>query len=815
MIRTANIVRLAVIPVVLLAAFSGYYIRQKGNRFNPDDFNIENVRGNIETLSSPSYAGRLTGSDGNQAAADYISAYFDEIDLVPAGNNGSFFQHYSVVVPQIDKHPIFTVGESGSEMFRDFTMFQDYRPMVSGNGGGIDFSGEILLVGSNILSVDPREFRNRIVAMENVIVSDRKADYILENGGRGVLFVSLNNWSSADWVPNPQEKHIDTTGKTGARMLIGNLDVEAYRHLIEMSKTDGVFNKVTPYAVVGDVRIKIDVTFPVQDAANVMGLFKGRGKDDRILLISADFDGLGEGVEGKFFPGAINDCSGIAMLMEVARVVSFQQAAPYKSILFMGFNGSASQSSGARYYTEHPIFPLEKTTVIHLDNLGTPGSEFTDIASGKDYGGILGSKLIHFASDAGVRARKSELSGDNSLNSFIEHEIPGVLIDSDKDRTETYKDTAENLAPGFISDASAVLLNFLKVDVFKDRSVKERGPAAIPALVAIVIFLSVNYFIITIYDVYPNLSFRGHSFENLYYHWAPLWMRKVLYSLVPAALALILLVFIITLPYDGGIERVNGETLTNYSGYLSSQSISGFLNAVFGADSAAKTAVSRNAATILQAGFRSLKLISISLLLSMLIGISRGIIESRSRGWAGTLRTTGSLLIASIPDVAVIIGILWVYVFFVVQHPEWHKVVELKKFILPLIALSVLPVSYITRISFITIQAESKKDYIRFARAKGYSGFLILTRELYPSIISNVLDAMPTLMTMMLTNLIVIEYLFSYKGIIFYLLFFYERHDSLSFVILAISVGILYLFFGIISRSVSALINPMKRKKIP
>lgn len=157
---------------------------------------------------------------------------------------------------------------------------------------------------------------------------------------------------------------------------------------------------------------------------------------------------------------------------------------------------------------------------------------------------------------------------------------------------------------------------------------------------------------------------------------------------------------------------------------------------------------------------------------------------------------------------------MWIYVYFVVNHPEWKSIGVLSAFVLPLIALSVLPVSYITRISLITIQDESRKDYIRFAKAKGFSSFLILTRELYPSIISNVLDAIPTLMTMMLTNLIVIEYLFSYRGIIFYLLFFYERHDSLSFVILAISVGVLYMLFGIISRSVSLLINPMKRKDI-
>lgn len=814
MLRPANIFRLAVLPIVLLAAFSGYYIRQKGNRINIDDFNVANVQADIETLSSPFYKGRLIGSDGNQAAMDYISAHFKEIGLLPAGDEGTYLQSYSTMVPQIDSQAVFTVGEPGSEQYREFTMFQDYRPMVSGNGGGIDFSGEIILVGSNIYSVDPEEFRNRIVVMESVLVSDKKVDYILENGGLGALFVSENNWTAAGRWPSAREKSINTAGKAGNRLLIGNISRAAYRQIIKLTGTGEVFNRDNPFALVGNVRIKIDITFPVNDSANIAGILRGRGNEDGILIISAEFDGLGEGAGTEYFPGAVNGCSGIAMLMEIARVVSEQQAVPYKTIAFMGFNGGANQSSGARYYTEHPIFPMEKTTVIHLENLGVQGSGFNTVASGSDPGEILGSKLIQFASDIRVGARKSELSSENPLVSFIERKVPGVIISSDKKRPDTVEDRADNLDPSYISDASAMLLNFLKVDVFRDRSVKERGPAAVPALVIIVLLLCVNYFIISLYDAFPNLVFRGFSIENLYYHSASVWIRKAIYILVPTTLALILLVLIITLPYDGGMEKTNGETITNYSGYLSSQRMSGFLNAVFGADSAIETAAGRNVETIVQAGFRSLKLISVSLLLSMLIGIGRGIMESRSRGWLGTVRTTGSLLVASIPDVAVIIGIMWIYVYFVVNHPEWKSIGVLSAFVLPLIALSVLPVSYITRISLITIQDESRKDYIRFAKAKGFSDLLILTRELYPSIISNVLDAIPTLMTMMLTNLIVIEYLFSYRGIIFYLLFFYERHDSLSFVILAISVGVLYMLFGIISRSVSLLINPMKRKDI-
>ncbi len=108
--------------------------------------------------------------------------------------------------------------------------------------------------------------------------------------------------------------------------------------------------------------------FPIVKTANIIGKIDGKALNDRVLLLTANIDGLGEGTRGKYFSGAINSTSGIATLMEITRVIAQQEHMPYKSIVFIGFNGQQQNMCGSDYYIEHPLFTHDTTTVIHLQN---------------------------------------------------------------------------------------------------------------------------------------------------------------------------------------------------------------------------------------------------------------------------------------------------------------------------------------------------------------------------------------------------------------------------------------------------------------
>ena len=66
----------------------------------------------------------------------------------------------------------------------------------------------------------------------------------------------------------------------------------------------------------------------------------------------------------------MSNTSGLAIMMETARVIAAQKNLPYETVIFIGFNGQKRQLSGSEFYIENPIYPIKKTTVIHLEDIG-------------------------------------------------------------------------------------------------------------------------------------------------------------------------------------------------------------------------------------------------------------------------------------------------------------------------------------------------------------------------------------------------------------------------------------------------------------
>jgi hypothetical protein len=104
---------------------------------------------------------------------------------------------------------------------------------------------------------------------------------------------------------------------------------------------------------------------------NVLGMVKGRLFPEKFLVVCAHYDHLGS--MGKvFFPGANDNASGIALLLEMAREIAGNPL-PY-SVLFIAFGGEEAGLIGSRNYVDHPVVPLEKIRfVMNLDLMGFGG----------------------------------------------------------------------------------------------------------------------------------------------------------------------------------------------------------------------------------------------------------------------------------------------------------------------------------------------------------------------------------------------------------------------------------------------------------
>jgi len=122
-------------------------------------------------------------------------------------------------------------------------------------------------------------------------------------------------------------------------------------------------------------RIEIDIEnefikeYPTQ---NVIGYIEGNVQPDSLLVITAHYDHLGRMGSETYFPGANDNASGTAMLLDMARHYSTPENTPPYSMVFMAFGAEEVGLQGSQYFTEFPLFPLEQIHfLINLDLSGT------------------------------------------------------------------------------------------------------------------------------------------------------------------------------------------------------------------------------------------------------------------------------------------------------------------------------------------------------------------------------------------------------------------------------------------------------------
>lgn len=119
-------------------------------------------------------------------------------------------------------------------------------------------------------------------------------------------------------------------------------------------------------------KIKLNITAELKPHStnNVLGFIKGSENPDSIIVLSAHYDHLGRMGKKTIFPGANDNASGVAILLDLAAYYS--QQPPKCSMLFIGFAAEEAGLIGSYYYVNYPVYPLERMKfLINLDLIGT------------------------------------------------------------------------------------------------------------------------------------------------------------------------------------------------------------------------------------------------------------------------------------------------------------------------------------------------------------------------------------------------------------------------------------------------------------
>ncbi len=206
-------------------------------------------------------------------------------------------------------------------------------------------------------------------------------------------------------------------------------------------------------------------------------------------------------------------------------------------------------------------------------------------------------------------------------------------------------------------------------------------------------------------------------------------------------------------------------------------------------------------------GLKSFTVFFFGLLLGLLWGVPKGVLDRKKAHKKGTFKTLQKILPFSLPEILVVLGIqvLGSYLYRNQLSPIPHAGYQSwLNMIYPILAISILPGAYIAKTTAEAIQEMAKEPYIRVARGKGCSPYRLFRVHYSRGILLEILGAFPAILVMMFSSLVIIERMFYFPGMTYYLVEFYTNTTGnvhlagIGFTLFIITLGVFYylLFQG-------------------
>jgi aminopeptidase YwaD len=359
---------------------------------------VKELQDEIKYLSSDSLKGRLTGSDGDSLAAEYIKQQLLSAGLKPLSGDG--FQRYKVtkrVVP----------GKENSLRINNvtYTAEKDFMPFAfSSNAGlvsevifagygfnintdslkwndynGIDVKGKWIL----ILRADPETDNNKSLFIP--FSADRdKAVEAKDMGAAGVLLVSGPGSDSQDaFEPlNTEEFSVDIPVLRIKRDVANVILSKSGNSIETLEKKLNTTRKPVSFSTKITVDGKAEIARESAATRNVVMVLPGEDEQlkNEYLVLGAHFDHLGMGGPGSgsravdtigVHHGADDNASGVAMMIELAEKFAGTKGSHKRTIICVAFSGEEEGLLGSKQFTSEAGIDLSKVNaMVNLDMVG-------------------------------------------------------------------------------------------------------------------------------------------------------------------------------------------------------------------------------------------------------------------------------------------------------------------------------------------------------------------------------------------------------------------------------------------------------------
>jgi aminopeptidase YwaD len=323
---------------------------------------LEYAKSVISKLASPELKGRGYTGSGNFLAAEFISGEYKRFGLEPFGK--SYYQKFDIPINTFPGKIALLVNGEPLKPGIDYVI-ESSSPGIKGKYNVIKIKRKDIDTQEKLISVIKNVGDNFILIDDTEKLTDNKAlnkktdDYIAflkyspEFSCKGILVFTKNklNWENS------------TTQNIRPIVIINkDLDLNSF----------------------SSIELTIESTFIKKyQTQNIVGYSKGRSEPDSFLVVIAHYDHLGQMGNEVYFPGANDNASGIAMILNLAEYYSKNK--PKYSIVFIALSAEEVGILGAKEFTDNPLIKLKKIKfLINFDLAGT-GEEGIRVVNGSVY----------------------------------------------------------------------------------------------------------------------------------------------------------------------------------------------------------------------------------------------------------------------------------------------------------------------------------------------------------------------------------------------------------------------------------------------
>ena len=348
---------------------------------------LARLRKDVFAMADPAMEGRATGTPGQRKAAEYLASRFKDAGLLPLNNSGSYTFPYTLVRTRIDAGAsTFLMGKTSLKVGEDILTVRTQAA-----------SGEILFLGYGIHAPEMHwddyaqaDVKGRWVAMwegtpefsqkfnpegwGRVGQTETKLEAARKAGAAGCIFIQTRPDKEAGF--GRMRLFLERSAKRGLITLKGGAARESQTFWLSAEAAKSLHLELKGGAQPGPARAMGAFAYTPKTtqedvpASNVMGQIPGTDPklQDEFIVLSAHHDHVGmEG--GKLHPGADDNASGTAAILEVARLL--KDAKPKRSILVLSVSGEEIGLWGSQAFVNAPPVELARIRAdINLDMVG-------------------------------------------------------------------------------------------------------------------------------------------------------------------------------------------------------------------------------------------------------------------------------------------------------------------------------------------------------------------------------------------------------------------------------------------------------------